>query len=181
MGQYYIAVILNRTNDNPARFFDPYDYQQGGAKLTEHSYIGNHFCNAVENSLTGNPGRLVWAGDYADNEKGQDLNLNDICDRFPKGRRAKKANKNDLPPGMLVVNHSKQLFYDRDSIRPFSDDFTPMNPLPILTAEGNGGGGGDYYGKEGASLVGTWARDLIEVMPEAPYGYTEICPFFADR
>lgn len=37
-----------------------------------------------------------------------------------------------------------------------------VHPLPLLTAEGNGRGGGDYHEQNpDIELVGTWARDSI--------------------
>ena len=68
MGQYYKPIILEPRGGVKAWF---YSHEYGnGLKLMEHSYIGNSFCNAVENYLTNNPQRLVWAGYYADCEKG---------------------------------------------------------------------------------------------------------------
>ena len=53
-----------------------YDYGNG-AKLMEHSYIGNNFVEAVEFLLINDgedkgrwaDSRIVWAGDYADPEE----------------------------------------------------------------------------------------------------------------
>jgi hypothetical protein len=52
--------------------------------------------------------------------------------------------------------------------------------LPLLTAEGNGRGGGDYRG-ENENLIGSWARDIISVEMEIPDGYDElVCEFSRD-
>ena len=76
MGQYYKAV-----NASNREWVDSGD---GGAKLMEHSYIGNSFVEAVEFLLIddgeGNRGRwsgnrIVWAGDYANGEPGNGNNL----------------------------------------------------------------------------------------------------------
>ena len=46
-----------------------------------------------------------------------------------------------------------------------------------MTAEGNGAGGGDYYGSN-EILVGSWARDVISIDEEIPENYTElVCEF----
>ena len=37
-----------------------------------------------------------------------------------------------------------------------------FHPLPLLTANGNGRGGGDYLGSD-MDLVGSWAGDRIAV------------------
>jgi hypothetical protein len=47
---------------------------------------------------------------------------------------------------------------------------TKIHPLPLLTCEGNGLGGGDFRGNE-RGIVGTWARDLISIESECPKGY----------
>jgi hypothetical protein len=54
-----------------------------------------------------------------------------------------------------------------------------FHPLPILTAEGNGRGGGDYRGAD-EDLVGTWARDVISVEMEAPADYTMLVYNFGE-
>lgn len=41
------------------------------------------------------------------------------------------------------------------------DEFWCVNPLPVLTACGNGRGGGDYRDDDDIN-VGSWAFDLIE-------------------
>lgn len=62
-----------------------------------------------------------------------------------------------------------------------------VHPLPLLTVEGNGRGGGDYTGLS-MNLVGTWARDNITVAEHnwnmydtLKAKYTEIKPNFAER
>jgi hypothetical protein len=52
-----------------------------------------------------------------------------------------------------------------------------IHPLPLLTAEGNGRGGGDYRGNYN-NLCGIWSRDSISVANEVPEGYTALeCNF----
>ena len=70
----------------------------------------------------------------------------------------------------FIVNHSKRLFVDKTKV-PTKDGFT-LHPLPLLTAEGNGRGGGDY--RDGEPLVGSWARDIISVEETAPTDYEEL-------
>jgi hypothetical protein len=53
-----------------------------------------------------------------------------------------------------------------------------LSPLPLLTACGNGRGGGDFYKDHiGFSDVGTWAFQLVEYTDHIPKGYqnAEIC------
>jgi hypothetical protein len=55
---------------------------------------------------------------------------------------------------------------------PENENGDQLHPLPILTCEGNGRGGGDYFGNY--AYVGAWARDLISLEAIAPEGYTEL-------
>ena len=72
MGQYYRPVVLKKnwkTAKNPVQAsLLCYDFDNG-AKLMEHSYIGNWLVRSMEyllaNQFKGMP--FVWVGDYADN------------------------------------------------------------------------------------------------------------------
>ena len=48
-----------------------------------------------------------------------------------------------------------------------------ISPLPLLTALGNGRGGGDYKGTE-MDKIGIWARDILSVEFEVPDGFNEL-------
>ena len=71
MGQYYNPSVLRKnwkTAKNPVLVsLKCYDFRNG-AKLMEHSYIGNSFVRSMEyllaNDYKGHP--FVWCGDYAD-------------------------------------------------------------------------------------------------------------------
>ena len=76
-----------------------------------------------------------------------------------------------------VVNHSRHLFVDKYNVKEIKDwKGAKIHPLPLLTCEGNGRGGGDFRGEN--VWVGTWARDIISVESKKPKGYTEITPNF---
>jgi hypothetical protein len=167
MGQYYLAIILGEKSDKEyiRTYVNPHMYGNG-SKLMEHSYVGNNFVKVVENLMC--PGgmfykcRLVWAGDYADNEAGSDKNLYSMCDEDGGFNNTCK-----LLSYPYIVNHTKKVYINKNS---------SLHPLPLLTAEGNGRGGGDYNGPNSA-MVGTWARDVISMENEAP-DYTLIeCEF----
>ena len=73
-----------------------------------------------------------------------------------------------------LVNHDKKEFVDK-SKTPKDSDGWRMHPLPILTCEGNGRGGGDFRGE--SPLVGYWSRDTISVQSrksDIPKGYNEV-------
>jgi hypothetical protein len=177
MGQGYCAIILAEKSgkDELIRtWVYPHSYHNIGYKLMEHSYVGNNFVEAVESliSPTGMfyKSRLVWAGDYADVEP-DSTNLYQLVDIAPNNEKGSRPNAPSMKRYPYVVNHSKQLFVKKKQ-GPFV-----IHPLPILTSEGNGLGGGDYNGTH-MDLVGTWARDTISVDDAIPDGYTElVCEF----
>ena len=179
MGQYYIAV-----NASNKEWVDSGD---GGAKLMEHSYIGNSFVEAVEFLLIddgeGNRGRwsgnrIVWAGDYANGEPGNGNNLYSLTEEKDKLKMLIEA----VPENYhYLVNWDKKQFVDKTKCNPINGVWNTtdmkIHPLPLLTADGNGRGGGDYNG-EGIDHVGTWARDRISLMKEIPEDFIEITPNF---
>jgi hypothetical protein len=173
MGQYYVAIILAEKVDGQKEFvrvwLSSYDYANG-AKLTEHSYTKNEYMNAVEYALSENGpfyrSRLVWAGDYADNEAGSDENLHRRCQSKPSYQPMVPPNQ---PTNRYIVNHTLKEYVDKQG--------RYFHPLSLLTAEGNGRGGGDYSGSC-EDLVGRWARHIISVEQEAPSDYTELAAEF---
>ena len=102
-------------------------------------------------------------------------------------RRAKpkiqaSAERNNL---RFLINRDKKQFVDLWDV-PCIDGYR-VNPLPLLTAEGNGRGGGDYSGIN-EKLVGSWARDFIIVKEHSwgalddlkNHGFTLITPNFVE-
>lgn len=73
-----------------------------------------------------------------------------------------------------LVNHDKKQFVNKTKV-PKDGDGWKIHPLPLLTCEGNGRGGGDFRGD--SPLVGLWARDRISVVStkaEIPKDFTEL-------
>jgi len=168
MGQYYYPIILDK--DGKIVVWMLAHRYGNGLKLMEHSWTANNFVSTFEFALSPegphHKSRVVWAGDYADNEPGQEKNLYRMCTEYNEIRPEEKETTNYC----FVVNHSKRLFVDKTKV-PTKDGFT-LHPLPLLTAEGNGRGGGDY--RSDSPLVGSWARDVISVEETAPDDYEEI-------
>lgn len=176
MGQYYIAVFLAEDGKTIRAWMDPTSYSNG-SKLTEHSFLKNHFMNAVEYALvsTGliHKCKLVWAGDYADNEE--------------KGENLYRIAHNDFPHkcicpqyeerGTYIVNHTKKLYIDKSLI---PQDGYIIHPLSLLVSEGNGKGGGDYFGIN-EEECGKWARDTISIESTIEDGFTRYDPHFSNR
>jgi hypothetical protein len=153
-------VILSDDGKIISTWVDPHAYNNG-YKLIEHSYVGNHFMEAVESLIcpTGMfyKSRVVWAGDYGDSEPGAGgKNLYELVEGRPESR----PQVEDMSEYLYVVNHTKQEYM-------YKGDHGSIHCLSIMTAEGNGRGGGDYDGP-GMELVGSWARDVISVEKEAP-------------
>ena len=177
MGQYYKAIILGEEQVNTEeiiRFFLE-AFFGSGSKLTEHSYIDNPFVNTFEFLLTKEgmfyKSRVVWAGDYADNEKNMDKNLYHIVNDLTDKTFSLKVK--ETKEYQYIINHTKKQYVDKKKEKIF-------HPLPLLTAEGNGRGGGDYRGEK-ENLIGIWARDVISVEKDKPEGYEELeCKFSDD-
>lgn len=191
MGQYYHPVILSkrgRSKKNMVRaYMRSYDYECG-AKLMETAYLANTYVRAFEELLVkGSPyykSRVVWAGDYADGEKhlpyvddrGQTshYNLYDLCDEHNKIQPEQPVYVEWAFEMyyVYIVNHTKKEFVDKRNI-PNTEEIWGLHPLPLLTCEGNGRGGGDFRGEH--ELIGSWARDVISVERERPAkNYKEI-------
>jgi hypothetical protein len=197
MGQYYRPTVI--APDNRILVLDPHAFGSG-AKLTEHSWVGNDFVSAVCSLIYRSPKQVAWIGDYAYQDYAEcDEAYTKAMppDRFqeyydaawgeaPEGLPPKLFSKRDLEilsqdtKGMYLVNHDKRVCLDmaayiRDNtVKGGTWDGWCMNPLPLLTACGNGRGGGDY-GEDypGYENVGAWAFDRLEYADQVPGGYTE--------
>ena len=202
MGQYYKPIILEEKRDIPKLFLYSHDFASG-LKLMEHSWTLNRFVSHVEKLIDGNPSRVVWAGDYADEES---------IDKIPKDalKTLKRKHKKYSPDTELegatlysiadhtalkvvvaedvenrydhdfkfykykyLLNLDTKEFVNKDNIP--SVDGWKIHPLPLLTCEGNGRGGGDFRGD--SSLVGSWSRNLVTVTnkkSEIPKDFVEL-------
>ncbi len=185
MGQYYLTIFLAEagtagSKEHIRAYMCGYNYNCG-VKLMEHSWIGNKFMSAVEHALSPEGGfyksRVVWAGDYADHEADCEKNLYKMADA--------QDHKNVSPPDRImheyryIVNHTKKQYVDKESVKAEPTHGLRIHPLSLLTAEGNGQGGGDYRGHE-EHMVGIWARDVISVEKTVPEGFEELVVEFME-
>lgn len=180
MGQYYRPCFINDTKDNVLECFSPYD-TDNGAKLMEHSYVGNALVLNVTYKMINSPKRLVWAGDYGDEVVGDD-NFYYLTDKAEQSEPFEiDMMKHALDANTIYINHDKKEWFDlkKQTIPDMRGWGGIAHPLPILTADGNGRGGGDYHGAS-EELVGTWKGDLIEVSDTIPADYKEIEPWFTE-
>jgi len=174
MGQYYLPINMDKK-----QFVHSHSYDNG-LKLMEHSWIGNDFVGIVEDLIAEGGAwhgdRIVWAGDYADEEKNNEENLYSIIGKDENEIRPEPT-KNKY---RYVLNLDTKEYVDTKKI-PLSDVYTDekgkewpyiIHPLPLLTCEGNGRGGGDFRKED--SIVGTWARNRVSVSKRKPKGFKEI-------
>ncbi len=184
MGQYYLAVFLAEKGIAPAEVIRAwmcgYNYQNG-VKLMEHSWLGNKFMSAVEFAICPDgpfyKSRLLWAGDYADEEADGETLYKTAQDQQHKEITPEDHIMHDY---RYIVNHTKKRYVDKAMMKAEERNGLRVHPLSLLTAEGNGRGGGDYRGSD-ENLVGAWARDVISVEKTVPTGYEPLdADFFED-
>jgi hypothetical protein len=171
MGQYYKPTILENDKKTVKAFIKSWDYDNG-AKLMEHSYLGNNFVARIEVELLNNPQVLVWAGDYADGEVDEngeplmntyegreyEVNLYELCtdEKQLPMKKVKSSNTRKY-----ILNHDKKEYVVKQKFEP---EQWQIHPLPLLTADGNNRGGGDYRSDVEAGNVGRWKRDTISIV-----------------
>jgi len=90
--------------------------------------------------------------------------------------------------GMYLLNHTLSEYIDmagyikRSSVIEPGDVPWCLNPLPLLTACGNGRGGGDFYeGHIGYADIGIWAFHWVEYTDKVPDGYREAMYRFKEQ
>ena len=195
MGQYFHPIILKeKENSEQAEQVIAWMYSHNygnGLKLMEHSWLKNDFVNTFESLLAPNAeyykSRVIWAGDYAEDEENITLK-DDEGKEYNPNLYSLCNDENEITPNLIkvdnatyyryILNHTKNEYVDKDKI--VVVDGRQVHPLPLLTSEGNQSGGGDYYGKDEKNLVGSWARDVISVQTTIPNGFNELIVKFAE-
>lgn len=192
MGQYYLPVLekdgeikifsLQGKMFKKTRDFDYYN----GLKLMEHSYYRSPAMVATGHEIYKNPMKVYWIGDYADdyieNHERYHESLPNYCLTLEKAmdiyeKTWKDDNKKEIDyaetfdvefekykdffEDKFLINHTKDEYIDLSKYKGFSYTCR-VHPLSLLTAIGNGLGGGDYYGKN-ENLIGYWAGDIISL------------------
>ena len=197
MGQYYKAVL---GEGDMIRVLNPRDFGHY-LKIMEHSWIYNDFVNSVYRLILDNPKRVTWIGDYAKSVNypalkkiNKDLPAKSVMTIYHK--RAWESTKQkymvfpveipmkeeelmkllvDETRKKYLINHTKGIYLDVNSYikKNRKEDDWIINPLPLLTAYGNGLGGGDYFSEIGGKDVGSWAFNILEFSYVKPQGYVE--------
>jgi len=189
MGQYYKPMFFKcDTTDFPnvtnlLFIFNTWDYNNG-SKLMEHSWMPNNLMRAVMAKIKEvGEVKVVWAGDYADNEENIDENLFGIHSDEKSEGQDKVCIVDDIPETQprYIINKTKKEYVDLESCPSFDDGWV-IHPLSLLTCEGNGRGGGDFNDDEYkyTKYIGRWHRDIISVGDDKPEGFTEIKPNFIE-
>jgi hypothetical protein len=164
MGQYYKPINI----DNKQWLYS-HEYDSG-LKIMEHSWVGNLFVGRVMALLVKGgkwyKNRLVWAGDYYGGKEDGDTGplakpwfcaASDSDKIKPSTFLTKKEQSS-----CFLVNHTKKMYVSYASLK--GQKGWIINPLPLLTALGNGRGGGDYHDNWPCQeLIGTWAGDILSV------------------
>lgn len=199
MGQYYEVMAVKEGNlIHLDRSVKGGGYM--GAKLMEHSWCGNSFCDAVTNMLMDSPARVIWMGDYADDDRRMtDGYIQAFIESMNEGtlnQIKESTNQSDpylalykymmddegtsLPAAevdydvLYLVNNTKQEYIVMEEYMKVTADSDGWNtyPLSILTSLGNGQGGGDYYGLN-SEMAGYWAGDEVYFSKTKPEGYNQ--------
>ena len=161
-------------NGIPSDYYDHFS----GLKLMEHSWLENDFVNGVLEAIWDNPCQVAWVGDYADD-------LRDFSSRYTQEVYGTVWGNESMPDGRFdampsthrdgyLVNVTRGQYIDMADYAEAAT-YKPkwskeggwcIHPLPLLTAIGNGRGGGDYHGAH-MELVGLWAMDEIAYTQDA--------------
>lgn len=161
--------------------------------LMQQCQIGNHFVNVSYMMLFQKPMRVCWMGQQADNpfEPDMDAYANALPeeefqlyyatawentssrDEIPLGRFSDTSLDkvvNLRTKGSYLINHTRKIFIDMSAY--ISHNLVAgrcFDPLPLLTACGNGRGENEYpVTGEGYEMIGTWAFDLLQYTKQAP-------------
>lgn len=145
------------------------------SKIMEHSYLGNYLMDSVANMIHNKIYKIAWVGDYADDDVDavtkSEVKYSDIfgADKdLIKHKNIKLCKVFDYK-GKYLVNYDKNVYISFDDYCKGKniEDVYIVNPISILTAIGNGRGGGDYGGSN-ENYVGSWAWDTISIDDKEP-------------
>ena len=181
MGQYYLIAV--KEEDKPVAVYKPKtDKDQWvGLKLLEHGYLCTNVCKAVGKLLSGRPVQIAWCGDYSDEDGDYDCANGDLKYDMVWGEdvieRILKSARFGWK-GKYLVNVTKKEYisfdkYFKNCEKAGVEKGWEICPFTVLTAIGNGRGGGDYSGVN-EELAGTWAWDAICISGKKPTDCKEL-------
>lgn len=167
MGQYFKPVIIDKKDSKKVVASLHSHDLCCGAKLMEHSYVGNRFVNTFTTLINDEDGKykgypMVWCGDYAKEVDGKS-NYYDIARDNDTDEDVKNLKVNEY---RYFINKTKKEFVDIEDCP--MKDYIIVHPLPILTCLGNGRSH-DYMPNEGElKFVGSWAMDVVVSSNKCP-------------
>ena len=186
MGQYYRPIFKEPGYQKLTPNHYKYYIFDSGFKLMENSWLGNTEVEFLVKYLVNNPKHVVWAGDYADEKEHLGKTEYSYVSKDLTRRTRIRLNKKTRPKKYrYILNHTKQEYIDlslyTEEVAGDRDGWI-IHPLPLLTADGNGRGGGDYRGPQ-EEYVGLWKDDLLEVKDYVPNNFVTLYfpIFFEDR
>ena len=173
MGQYYKPCVLKKNYKNVKQpvISSLYSHEfDNGLKLMEHSWVGNHFVKAAMQLIAKYKGYpFVWCGDYADeiftDINGESANAYMLANTITPTELEEIVKENGIEENYkYIVNYTKREYI---KVPEDNDDWT-VHPLPLLCADGNSRGSGDYRGIN-MNKVGIWAYNRIGVTNKRPH------------
>ena len=179
MGQYYKPTIQaikyedNRKQVRKLFVIDPYDLDYG-VKLCEHTHRNSEVVRLVTNLMyelnkQDWATQLVWLGDYANPSFGVEPNLyGSLQYSNVQFRKENGVIVSAMVEGFngvidMTQDHHYLVNHDRNEYINTAENVGAYSQLALLTADGNGKGGGDYWGKNWRD-VGLWRYHEISVM-----------------
>jgi hypothetical protein len=187
MGQYYKVAFRHNcdtkvtVNDRKVK-----GVEYILAKLLEHGYVYTHLCVAVAREMLDNPAHLAWVGDYAEEDElkrisNGEFGYESVWDTEHDHTFPPPKTESGFYAGKYLLNHTKGQYISFDDYFDALNEQSPwiVCPFAILTAVGNGRGGGDYRGVN-EDLAGAWAWDELEITgnKEKFSGYEKVNPIF---
>lgn len=180
MGQYYQVAL--KQNDKISYYnLQVAGEAHNGWKLMEHSWWLNPFCLALSEKMYKKPSRVVWYGDYCEPEDFDEFpdeykkELISALEELIKKNAGKGIKKTDFSlNGKFLVNYDEKCYVDlSEYYRTNEKDGWCVFPISLLTAVGNGRGGGDYRGVN-EDYCGMWTWNLLSIEDKAPEGFEKI-------
>lgn len=165
----FVRFVEHHLMLTPQRLVWAGDYADGenGSTLSDYeiSLLLGHNTNMTKEDILKESPNLYTLSQYV----GITTHDEDVKDKYSHDFKTIAPLK-----AKYLINHDKKEFVNKTKV-PKGGDGWRIHPLPLLTCEGNGRGGGDFRGE--SDLIGAWARNLIEVSTKKsviPKGYKEI-------
>ena len=210
MGQYYMPTLID--SDGTIRTLYSHDYDNGlklmehsyignnfvGAVLSliwKHpmkvAWIGDYaddfLGDAYESKLPHDEFMVYYTAAHRDEEKKYRIRpaSTKLLEMHHKRRYLVNHTSReyiDLGSYIAANKWTEKGSYHHGIYDPYDSYDMCINPLPLLTACGNGRGGGDYHEQfPNYDSVGEWAFDLIELTDKRPKDYSAYDIIFTEQ